>query len=520
MSVTQSYDFVSYAQNGEDFLLWRMLYDVKVGSYFDIGAFEPEIHSVTQAFYERGWSGINVEPVARHCRQLRRRRPRDVNLQIAIAAARGERDFFRIEDTGLSTLDRATAERHLKAGYRVRQASITVRTLCDVWDEFVQGDVHFLKIDVEGAEAEVLAGAALTRQRPWIIVIEATAPLTLKQTHAQWEPALTQARYRLAHVDRINRYYVAEEHAVLAERLRMTGGGRRFVRAGELVALRPDLPAAARFDPTSASFLGSEQPTPSLREPTSQLCTESQMREAAYSAWCEVLAEPPVLHRKQWEFVYVLRVLDLEGLLVHGSKGLGFGCTRQPLPAVLASRGCEIVATDFNGEIVSGDGHRCTLDELNQRCLCDPELFGQRVSFRAEDMKSISRDLQGFDFLWSTGAFERLGSIRRGLEFVINAMRCLKPGGLAVHTTEFNLSSNRATIDTDELVVFRRCDIEALASELVREGHSVATLNFNPGSGPVDRYVDLPPYHPEPHLRLRLDQYVLTSLGLIVRRKA
>src|SRR5439155_647679 len=55
--------FVSYAQNGEDFTLWCALHDVDAGTYIDIGAYDPDIDSVTRAFYDRGWSGINIEPV-------------------------------------------------------------------------------------------------------------------------------------------------------------------------------------------------------------------------------------------------------------------------------------------------------------------------------------------------------------------------------------------------------------------------------------------------------------------------
>jgi len=522
--VNQASTFVSYAQNGEDFLLWRMLHDVEPGTYIDIGAYEAETDSVTRAFYERGWSGINIEPVPKLCNALRQCRPRDVNLQIAIGAEEGERNFFLIKDTGLSTLDEAIARRHRDAGFNVKQARVKVRTLSDVWNEFVRGDVHFLKIDVEGAEDEVLSGAAFARQRPWIVVIEAIAPLTRRPTYQKWEAALTQVRYRFVHSDAFNRYYLAEERAALAERLSAPEGPDRCIRAAELVATRNDLPAGSQFDPQGMSFLGLQHQRPSLHEPTSQLCTESQLREPVYRAWCEALAEPPILHRKQWEFVYVLQVLARQGQLAAGRKGLGFEWDREPLAAVMAARGCGIVAADLNAQAGLGRPsvgtrlHALTLDDLNERCLCERDLFHLRVSVRAENINHISRDLENFDFVWSSSVIQHVGSIRNGVRFVANAMRCLKPGGVAVHTMDFNLSSNYGTIEAGDPVVFRRCDIEALAAELEREGHIVAALNFNPGSAPVDRYVDLPPYRPEPHLRLRLDRYVVTSFGLIVRR--
>lgn len=75
---------ISYAQNGEDILLWRALRDLPNGFYIDVGAEDPTQNSVTRAFYERGWHGINVEPVLAHCDKLCNERPRDLTLQVAI----------------------------------------------------------------------------------------------------------------------------------------------------------------------------------------------------------------------------------------------------------------------------------------------------------------------------------------------------------------------------------------------------------------------------------------------------
>jgi len=244
-----------------------------------------------------------------------------------------------------------------------------------------------------------------------------------------------------------------------------------------------------------------------------------------YADWCTELHETVMMHRKQWEFVYILQALQIHGKLQPGMRGLGFGCGKEPLAAVMAKRGCEVVATDLDAAAVVGKGwaesgqHASQLEDLNARGICEPEQFRSLVSFRAQNMNEISPDLTGFDFVWSSCAFEHVGSIARGLQFVMNAMRCLKPGGIAVHTTEFNLTSNFTTLETPDLVIFRKHDIEHLVRQLERSGHEVQPLNLNPGSGELDRHVDLPPYKQEPHLRLMLDRYVTTSIGLIVRAK-
>ena len=280
----------------------------------------------------------------------------------------------------------------------------------------------------------------------------------------------------------------------------------------------------ALYDRARSPFLDLSLPEPTLADPVVQLCTEAQFREPDYARWCEAIAEAPRLHRKQWEFVYILQVLERHGMLAPGRRGLGFGCGREPLAAAMAARGCTIVATDLDPnarasrEWIKTGQHAAALDDLNDRGLCDPAAFRERVSHRSVDMNAIPDDLRGFDFVWSSCAFEHLGSIAHGLRFVRNAMACLAPGGLAVHTTEFNLTSNLSTLESPLLSVYRRYDIDGLAERLAREGHRVPRRNLNPGTGQVDRYVDLPPYNSMPHLRLMLDRYATTSIGLYAAR--
>src|SRR4051794_10819280 len=108
--------FVSYSQNFEDIMLWRALHNVSNGRYIDVGAHDPNIESVTRAFYERGWSGINIEPVDAEYQKLLLHRPRDVNLKVALGARRTIAPFFVNSSTGLSTLSRELAEAHAKMG--------------------------------------------------------------------------------------------------------------------------------------------------------------------------------------------------------------------------------------------------------------------------------------------------------------------------------------------------------------------------------------------------------------------
>jgi SAM-dependent methyltransferase len=256
----------------------------------------------------------------------------------------------------------------------------------------------------------------------------------------------------------------------------------------------------------------------------SGLCTQEQLESEAFRAWLDRLREPFRLHRKFWEFGYIAQALHERGMLRPGRRGLGFGVGREPLPALFASLGCEVVASDQepgsaeqSGWVATGQ-HAAGLDALNDRGICDPEAFRRRVAFRHVDMNAIPDDLRGFDFTWSSCCFEHLGSIANGLRFLECQMDCLRPGGVAVHTTEFNLSSDAETIDDNDFVVlFRRRDILEMARRLSASGHDIE-LDLTPGDRVADRHVDVPPYAGAFHIRLEWDGFVTTSVGLIVRK--
>jgi FkbM family methyltransferase len=209
---------VSNAQNREDVLLWRALHDLPAGFYIDVGAEDPTKDSVTRAFYERGWQGINVEPVQGHFEKLCDERPRDLTLQIAIGDQVGWITLYEIPDTGLSTLLREVASRHQFEGLSCVERRFPITTLNSIWEDFVKGEVHFLKIDVEGYEAQVLRGMALARYRPWIILLVATEPRSSEETWYQWEDRLLESQYEFVHFDGLNRWYLAKERSHLKSR--------------------------------------------------------------------------------------------------------------------------------------------------------------------------------------------------------------------------------------------------------------------------------------------------------------
>jgi len=263
---------------------------------------------------------------------------------------------------------------------------------------------------------------------------------------------------------------------------------------------------------------------PSLDRIGWQLVTGEQFEEPGYLRWCKSLHTSPAFQRKQWEWIYILQVLDSHGVLKENSRGLVFGCGKEPLPAVMARMGSTIVATDLASEDAKTTGwtatneHSARLDDLVYPEICGRNTFLNRVSFRPCNMNQIPEDLTGFDFLWSSCSLEHLGSLDNGLRFIENSMRCLRPEGIAVHTTEFNLGSNGSTIENKHICIYRKRDVEALAIRLLAQGHKIGMINFTPGSSPIDNHADLPPYKSHVHFRLILNRHLITSIGIFVRR--
>jgi FkbM family methyltransferase len=209
-------NFVSYAQNFEDVMLWRALKHVENGLYVDVGAQHPLVDSVSKAFYEHGWRGVHVEPVQAFADLLRQDRPDETVLQVALADSDGVLELNVIPETGLSTAVDEYAERHLaEHGFAHTTVRVPMLTLKSALQWLEGKDVHWLKIDVEGLEEKVLRGWDPAVLRPWIMVIEATVPTSAETDYAGWEPLVTGAGYRFAYFDGLNRFYVADEHPEL-----------------------------------------------------------------------------------------------------------------------------------------------------------------------------------------------------------------------------------------------------------------------------------------------------------------
>jgi FkbM family methyltransferase len=211
---------LSYSQNMEDYHLSLAFAGRTTGTYLDIGAGHPIADNVSFWFYERGWQGIVVEPQSELAALYARLRPRDIVVHGLVGRECGEIDFHLVDRLhGLSTTreDVAQKARAFGADYQtVRMPVITLAQLCETHD---LRSVDFLKIDVEGAEADVLFGGDWKRFRPKVIVAEAVTPMASEPSWQDWEPFLLAQGYRFVLYDTLNRFYVAQEHPEILARL-------------------------------------------------------------------------------------------------------------------------------------------------------------------------------------------------------------------------------------------------------------------------------------------------------------
>jgi FkbM family methyltransferase len=257
---------LSYAQCLEDYHLDLVLGDRAQGFYVDVGGGHPVADNVSYHFYLKGWRGVVVEPQADLAALYDRLRPRDRVATHLVGRAEGEVPFHRVDRLhGFSTIVEANAKGAGAFGAGYETVSLPIRPLSVVLDEAGSPNVDFLKIDVEGAEADVLEGMDWTRHRPSVLCIEAIEPGSAREAWQGWEPIVIAAGYLHAFSDGLNRFYVAKEEEQLAARFPSSPtpweAVKHFYEFGKVDA-RPDHPDRALAERLIRGFLASVSSMP------------------------------------------------------------------------------------------------------------------------------------------------------------------------------------------------------------------------------------------------------------------
>lgn len=231
------------------------------------------------------------------------------------------------------------------------------------------------------------------------------------------------------------------------------------------------------------------------------------------------------INRKFWEWCLIAEALDRYGKLGKGCSGIGFAVGREPLASYFLGKGCAILATDLHPDRSTRDWsstgqHSRQKEDLFYSSLADRSKFEGNLRFQCADMRDLT-DLEGeYDFLWSSCAMEHLGGLAAGENFLKDSLKLLKPGGIAVHTTEINVLSNEATLDADTDCIYRKQDLLRIGKELQSLGYVLPKFDFDFGSTAIDQLVDTPPYMEDGayHLKLEFCGFVTTSYFLLIMR--
>jgi hypothetical protein len=224
--------------------------------------------------------------------------------------------------------------------------------------------------------------------------------------------------------------------------------------------------------------------------------------------------------RKRWEWAMIALNVDD----VKGKRGLGFAVGRESLPAYFASCGAKILATDQlpdeRAQRFWGDTGQLATRALDLYSdICPIDIFNENVSFAHCDIREpLTRYYGLFDFVWSAGSLEHLGSLEAGISFVLESLKCLKPGGIAVHTTEYTFGDE--TVESGDNVFYRRSDLERMREQVLALGYEMDPIDFTRGKHDKNYEVDVHPYpNSDSHLVLEACGVITTSVVFAIRRR-
>jgi hypothetical protein len=259
---------------------------------------------------------------------------------------------------------------------------------------------------------------------------------------------------------------------------------------------------------------------PTLEHPVSQLCTATQFSEGAFAEIAGAMALGTRLHRNTWEAVWIASVLASHGCIAPGKRAIGLGVLRERIAALLASRAVRVHAIRLAETAEPNLSQQHALLQLFYPEIIPIDDFDMLVSMEDGDALDLTSGITAeHDGVWSMGVLRRLNSVAAAGDFVRRSLEVLRPGGVAAHTLDLNLSSDSDGGGVAGHLVFHRADLDALVLRLVRDGYEVLPVNLYPGHDAADAIVDAPPFG-LPHLKVLAGLATVGSFGLAIRRPA
>jgi FkbM family methyltransferase len=166
----------SYAQEGEDLILDRLIDGTPKGFYVEVGSHHPFRFSNTFLFYRRGWNGICVDPLPGSKLLFNKWRPRDVAIEIGISEVSSHLKYYMFNESALNTFDQQIAKDTDGHGnYKIiKVQEVETVPLSKILDSYLPANqkINILSVDVEGLDLQVLRSNDWSKYRPNYIVAE------------------------------------------------------------------------------------------------------------------------------------------------------------------------------------------------------------------------------------------------------------------------------------------------------------------------------------------------------------
>lgn len=209
--------FVSYSRNFEDIILSQLFLGKNHGFYIDVGASHPVNLSVTKALYDRGWHGINIEPLPDVYACLEDDRKRDVNLRVCAGDHDGTLQISEKEQI-------ATADPKIVKVWHPSPETYTVKmtTLERICERYCQKnqEIDFCKVSADGFVKQILRGFNFENYRPKVFLIKSTKSEKDSENEDVWESILTDNGYEFLYQCGLTRYYVDQSQKDLKQQFR------------------------------------------------------------------------------------------------------------------------------------------------------------------------------------------------------------------------------------------------------------------------------------------------------------
>jgi FkbM family methyltransferase len=143
------------------------------GRFLDIGAWQPVVFSNTRALFERGWSGVMIEPSPTPMEALLREygnEPRITLVQACVGLTTSMAKLHVTQDA-LSTTDLAHKAAWQEKGGYYGSMMVPQVTLAELFAVF-PADFDFVSIDTEGNSVELLKEMFRLGVHPWCVCFE------------------------------------------------------------------------------------------------------------------------------------------------------------------------------------------------------------------------------------------------------------------------------------------------------------------------------------------------------------